>query len=76
MPLYITNLVSNLLSADQALALFKVDRAGTFLVPLELKTYNSLIGYHLTSHFGTTFLDLGLLLGSSPLYFNVYNSSC
>jgi hypothetical protein len=32
MPLFTTDLVSNLLYADQALALFKVDRAGTFYV--------------------------------------------
>jgi hypothetical protein len=49
MPLFTTDLVSNPSCADQALALFKVDRARTFLVPLELKTHHSLIGYHFTS---------------------------
>jgi hypothetical protein len=76
MPLFFIYLVSNPPCADQVLALFKVDRAGTFLVPLELKTHHSLLGYHFTSHFGTIFLDLDLLLGSSPLYFNICNPSC
>jgi len=51
--------------------LFKVDRTVTFLVLLELKTHHSLLGYHLTSHFGTSFSNLDLLLGphSSPLMF-------
>jgi hypothetical protein len=76
MPLFTTDLVSNPLYADQALALFKVDRAGTFLVLLELKTHHSLLGYHVTSTFGITFSDLGLLLGSPPLCFYVCNPSC
>jgi hypothetical protein len=51
------------------LALFNVDRGGTFLVLLKLKSHNSLLSYHLTSHFGTNFWDLDLLLGSPPLAF-------
>jgi hypothetical protein len=74
--LFIIDLVSNPSCADQALVLFKVDRAETFLVPLELKTHHSLISYHLTSYFGTTFSDLNLLLGSLPLCFNICNRSC
>jgi hypothetical protein len=71
MPLFTINLVSNPPVAGQALALFKVDRTVTFLVLLELKTHHSLLGYHLTSHFGTSFSNLDLLLGphSSPLMF-------
>jgi hypothetical protein len=67
MPLFTTDLVSNPLCADQALALFKVDRAETFLIFLELKTHHSLLGYYFTSYFGITFSDLGLLLGN-PLF--------
>jgi hypothetical protein len=51
------------------LALFKVDRVGTFLVLLELKTHHSLIDYHVTSTFDITFLDLNLLLGAHPSTF-------
>jgi hypothetical protein len=76
MPLFFTDLVSNPPCADHALALFMVDRAITFLVPLELKTHHSLLGYHFTSHFGTTFSDLGLLLGNPPLCFNICIPSC
>jgi hypothetical protein len=73
MPLFTTDLVFNPLYADQALALFKVDRVGTFLVLLELKTHYSLIDYHVTSTFDITILDLDLLLGSPPLYFYICN---
>jgi hypothetical protein len=76
MPLFFTDLVSNPSCADQALALFKINRARTFLVPLELKTHHSLIGYHFAYHFGITFSDLGLLLGSPLHSFNVCNPPC
>jgi hypothetical protein len=71
MPLFNTDLVSNPLCTDQALALFKVDRARTFLVLLELETHHSLLGYYFTSYFDITFSDLGLLLGNPPLCFFV-----
>jgi hypothetical protein len=76
MPMFFTDLVSNLPCANKALALFKVNRVGTFLVLLKLKTYHSFIGYHFTYHFGTTFSDLGLLLGNPPHCFNICNPSC
>jgi hypothetical protein len=57
MPLFSTGLVQSPPCADRPLALFKVDRALTFSILLELKTHNSLFCYHL----GTIILDRGLL---------------
>jgi hypothetical protein len=58
MPLFTAGLVRSLPCADRSLALFKVDRAETFLIFLELKTHNSLFHYH----FGTTII-LGFFVG-------------
>jgi hypothetical protein len=65
MPLFSTGLVLSLPCADRSLTLFKVDRAGTFSILLELKTHHSLLYYHL----GTVISDRGLL----PFYFHVCN---
>jgi hypothetical protein len=65
MPLFSAGLVLFPPCADRSLALFKVDRAGTFSILLELKTHHSLICYHL----GTAIFDWGLL----PFYFLVCN---
>jgi hypothetical protein len=47
MPLVSVDLVLSLPCADRPLALFKVDRVRTFSILLELKTYHSLLCYHL-----------------------------
>jgi hypothetical protein len=70
MPLFTTDLVFNLLCADQALALFKVNRAETFSIPLGTENSSFPLGYYVTLHVGTTFFRFGLLLGNPPLYFN------
>jgi hypothetical protein len=58
MPLFTTGWVCSLLCADISLALFKVDRAGTFLILVELKTHHSPIRYH----FGTAISDWGFFV--------------
>jgi hypothetical protein len=64
MPLFFTGLILSPPCADRPLALFKVDRARTFSILIELKSHHSLLCYHL----GTTISDWGLL----PFYFLVY----
>jgi hypothetical protein len=69
MPLFTAGLVCSLPCAGRSLALFKVDRAKTFLILLELKTHHSLIRYY----FGTAILDWGFLLGCLPFCILVCN---
>jgi hypothetical protein len=65
MPLFSAGLVLSPPCADRSLTLFKVDRAWTFSILLELKTHHSLLCYHL----GTVISYWGLL----PFYFHVCN---
>jgi hypothetical protein len=71
MPLFTTDLVFNPPCADQALALFKVNRTGTFSIPLGIENSQFPLGYYVTLHIGTTFFRFGLLLGNPLLCFNV-----
>jgi hypothetical protein len=70
MLLFTAGLVCSPPCADRSLALFKVDRAGTFLIILELKTHNSLLRYY----FATAISDWGFLLGCLPFYIIVCNT--
>jgi hypothetical protein len=63
MPLFSAGLVLSSPGANRSLILFKVDRAGTFSIPLELETHHSLLRYYL----GIVISDWSLL----PFYFLV-----
>jgi hypothetical protein len=68
MPLFTIDLVFNPPCADQALALFKVNRVGTFSVPLGTKNSPFLLDYSVTLHVGTTFFWIWVIVGElTPL---------
>jgi hypothetical protein len=71
MPLFTTNLVFNLPCTDQTLALFKVNRAGTFSIPLGTENSQFSLGYYVILHVDTIFFRFELLLGHPPRCFNV-----
>jgi hypothetical protein len=65
MLLFITGLDFYPPSADKALALFKIERTGTFLVLMELKTHYFLLGYHSLWH---CFIRFGFIVGGVMLH--------